>query len=53
LSRFPLRLLAHVHVDGEYERVAAASVTDGVLPLLGGIPAMGRGLRAAEDVGRP
>ena len=44
---------AHLYVDGEHERVSAASVTDGVLPLLGGTPlAMGRSLRAAEDVGQ-
>lgn len=43
---------AHVYVNGEYERVAAASVTDGVLTLLGAAPlAMGRMLHAAEDVG--
>ena len=44
---------AHVGVAGEYERVAAASVTDGVLPLLGATPlAAGRPLRAAEDLGQ-
>lgn len=43
---------AHVYVDGEYEHVAAASVSDGVLPLLGAAPpALGRTLRGAEDTG--
>ena len=43
---------AHVNVDGVYERVAAASATDGVLPLLGAVPlAHGRTLRAADDIG--
>lgn len=43
---------AHVEVDGEHEYVAAASVTDGFLPLLGmARPALGRTLRADEDVG--
>lgn len=45
---------AHVFAGGEYERVAAASVTDGVLDVLGAAPpALGRTLRAAEDVGQP
>jgi predicted permease len=45
---------AHVFAGGEYERVAAASVTDGVLEVLGAAPpALGRTLRAAEDVGQP
>ncbi|MPY90557.1 MAG: FtsX-like permease family protein [Luteitalea sp.] len=42
---------AHVYVDHEAERVAAASVSDDVLPLLGAIPALGRTLRARQDVG--
>ncbi|MGH9160193.1 MAG: ABC transporter permease, partial [Vicinamibacteraceae bacterium] len=41
---------AHVNVNGEVERVAAASVTDDVLPLFGAVPlALGRTLRTAED----
>jgi putative ABC transport system permease protein len=45
---------AHVFADGEYQRVAAASVTDGVLEMLGAAPpALGRTLRATEDVGQP
>ncbi|MPZ17365.1 MAG: FtsX-like permease family protein [Luteitalea sp.] len=41
---------AHVNVDGEVERVAAASVTNDVLPLFGAVPlALGRELHTAED----
>jgi hypothetical protein len=41
---------AHVNVNGEVERVAAASVTDDVLPLFGAVPlALGRTLRTSED----
>ena len=43
---------AHVEADGEHERVAAASATDGLLPLLGAEPpALGRLPNAREDVG--
>jgi predicted permease len=42
---------AHLDVAGELERVAAASVTEDVLPLLGAIPpALGRTFRADEYV---
>jgi predicted permease len=42
---------AHVQIDGEQEYVAAASATDGLLPLLGATPlALGRSLRAEEDI---
>ncbi len=43
---------AHVAVGRGYERVAAASVSDDLLPLLGAAPpAHGRLLRSAEDEG--
>jgi predicted permease len=43
---------AFLDVDGQLHRVAAASVTDGVLPLLGAQPmALGRTLSAREDTG--
>jgi predicted permease len=43
---------AHVSVAGGYERVAAASASDELLPLLGAAPpAMGRLLRSDEDEG--
>ncbi|MPY89715.1 MAG: FtsX-like permease family protein [Luteitalea sp.] len=41
---------AHLNIDGEVELVAAASVTDDVLPLFGAVPlALGRTLRTTED----
>jgi predicted permease len=44
---------AHVNVDGDMDRVPAASVTDDALPILGAAPmAMGRTLQSATDGGR-
>jgi putative ABC transport system permease protein len=45
---------AHLTVDGEMDHVAAASATNGALPMLGGEPmALGRNLRSEkEDVGQ-
>jgi putative ABC transport system permease protein len=43
---------AHVNVDGDMERVPAASVSDDVLPMLGAEPmALGRALESAIDGG--
>jgi putative ABC transport system permease protein len=42
---------AFLTVDGEMERVAAASATDAVLPLLGAVPlVLGRPLQSATDI---
>jgi putative ABC transport system permease protein len=44
---------ASLSVDGQMDRVAAASVTDDVLPVLGATPmALGRPLHDAEDEGQ-
>jgi predicted permease len=44
---------AHVEVDGEIERVGAASVSDDLLPALGATPARGRLLDSRLDAGTP
>ena len=44
---------ANLTVDGEMDHVAAASATNGALPLLGGEPmALGRNLRSEQDAGQ-
>ena len=42
---------AHIVVNGEMERVAAMSVSDNLLPMLGVAPVLGRQLDARLDVG--
>ena len=40
---------AHVEIDGDVERVAAASVSEGFLPALGVMPALGRPFDARDN----